>query len=1632
MDASLFLIRRTEADADRITRQQLEALDLAAASLLQQSQPAKALDLMEQSLHHRQSLYGTAEAVSYCRSIAKKVVIAAVQQLEKSDITQPLGLLHRVERMMLQFPAVKLVCESCDVFNNIACAYRKQGRLALAKQYILKALKLAAVYREAPVDRAATHLNMCAILSSMGQHSAALDYGLKAVQYAQEDLVNASLKGKNDAPHRVTVLAVAYHNAGVEEEHLSHKEAALSWYEKALKFIETHGTEKHKQVRKEFKRTYKAALKALANSRAKGGTEGRVKPVLPLKRRPVSAYKHERRYRPLASPSRRESEEDSQTSVQPMLQTVSQTHFRSSFPVRKQSSDPPESDFYLRDPLEGKPQTFEAIRKQRTQSRASATAERDRGSGRRKRPEGRVESDEDLKELEAMGLLDYSLEPTRRDPAKAGVRRIRGKRKLARSPGRPTVPPNKDEASESRTETSPFTPNSGSRGGNKDFPRSVPRPVAEHSAERAKEREQAAVRIQAAYRGLATRRTIRKAKPTAWKLVGRSGKLLSTGEIAAISLYRASAGRCKVTASISDTRELDLIVTLAEEIDWKDVISRVELWNNALILLPAAAEKAKTALLIRIQAFLRGAIARRRFRLLKAAKAKGKSVVLRTVRVLEGRYVQFSLLKDTQSSLLYVSADHTEAAIPSELALQPLPTILSQVTIKAGKLTFAAFSTSPGPNSPEKRSTEVDEATVTRLQSIIRMRKQQSQYHSLQAKQSKVKERLAQRELQLQDAAYLVTLTRLKAEKIEIEVEAYPLLSVDFMPKKTKYDEEKVKKAYGWSGDVALYAQELLAEVRLEGAAAVLRKLTAAFQQLFYQTYQRFEGILYEITFKETDQMVEISLKPDSGGEITALLTCSEASLRHLAGVEGFWLPRHFESLVSRLSLSSHSLTLSESIQSSKSDITIAVQETREANAISTDAYTRIASKSGQIAKSAEAAAVLIQSQIRRFLAKKELRSYGSKRKAAYRTFRIWPDGRSFAVEMYEKEGLGVEIRAVEVRSREEYRGEIESKGRNGLNFEEISEKLWTSGSSIHFFHPDNMLMKHHRAATTIAKVIRGTLARKLYKSLAFLSEKQFQLYEKRTFGEESLGVAVYSLHRYVQIEVFPLKKANKGKLKAKWVLFAQKDLISFHSGQGYYQELVKNVAFIQGKVSLQAQIATGQAEKGVLVTSLRLQTHTWTVTMSLNHSETQEIVQFAAYRPNQTAIYRTETTIKDLARLSGLAQGSVYAQGSVIIHQLLRFEGETLSIAEGTAVPALDFYATAIQAHVRGFLARRKLISAAFSTNSLLISGVVQLEGEVWTLLAYRERPYIRLEAVNSKAKAVLSTLISEKVIKRPGSLGLKLLLARLVFPRVYLVGRRHIRLSRAVSTELVELHQGQIQVVRKEKQAEMALQVAIFPREAQKEAKSSPINTDLAGPIPAHPNLPSPASPQSSPEVLPESPPSPSHSDHTLLLRSGLELQSRYLVASIYHRTSHSILVELKDPDSHEKASKEISLSDCELRELDQYCNDLLTRVKLVERREGRLDFEVGLATWAVLEVLYKKSHYVSDRYCVVTVVDTQVGVVVTAFDPQAGKTLELRLGRCGGLSAEQLQREIAVLVKRLRIQEVLGEETLVLASS
>ena len=147
----------------------------------------------------------------------------AMIYLKNSEEEMALDLLRRSE----------ILCENNDqgkaiTYNNIACYYRRIGKLRVALGYLEKALMLEKHIStvETPAD---THLNICAVLSQLGKHEGALQHAMAAVIMLQEQmLLNIGVKSPKDPMDKNTdnkddkrsVLAIAYHNMGVEQEFL--------------------------------------------------------------------------------------------------------------------------------------------------------------------------------------------------------------------------------------------------------------------------------------------------------------------------------------------------------------------------------------------------------------------------------------------------------------------------------------------------------------------------------------------------------------------------------------------------------------------------------------------------------------------------------------------------------------------------------------------------------------------------------------------------------------------------------------------------------------------------------------------------------------------------------------------------------------------------------------------------------------------------------------------------------------------------------------------------------------------------------------------------------------------------------------------------------------------------------------------------------------------------------------------------------------------------------------------------------------------------------------------------------------------------------------------------------------------
>jgi len=220
----------------------LAAVEDAAGQCLLQGRPLQATDYIQQAIDLRRGLdleVFSPSCLAYIQASVKAVAAVAMGMLETGDVNLSLQVLERLEEVLKGCPLAAVVSERCAVLNNLACACRKAEQLPVAKRHLAKALRLCEIFKDTEMDRAGTHLNMCAVLSNLGRHGAALEYGKKAVQYAQEEVIGRkSLDGDEDSKHAIKVLAVAYFNVGAEYEHLTAYITALDWYRKAVTIIE--------------------------------------------------------------------------------------------------------------------------------------------------------------------------------------------------------------------------------------------------------------------------------------------------------------------------------------------------------------------------------------------------------------------------------------------------------------------------------------------------------------------------------------------------------------------------------------------------------------------------------------------------------------------------------------------------------------------------------------------------------------------------------------------------------------------------------------------------------------------------------------------------------------------------------------------------------------------------------------------------------------------------------------------------------------------------------------------------------------------------------------------------------------------------------------------------------------------------------------------------------------------------------------------------------------------------------------------------------------------------------------------------------------------------------------------------
>ena len=222
---------------------------------------------MERGLVLRQHFFGAEsdEVWTACKTVGEMCNLLAMTYLQQEDFNMVLELLKKAEILTERDMAGRAA-----TYNNMACYYRRQGKLHAALQYLQKALKIESKLQNVqnPAD---THINACAVLSQLGKHQTALEHAQNALILLQEELLSppgsTSATGPPQAD-RIAVLAIAYHNIGVEQEFLKRFEQSVLSYRKGVEVAERYLGARH-PICITLKNSLVAAKKSLAMTSAK-------------------------------------------------------------------------------------------------------------------------------------------------------------------------------------------------------------------------------------------------------------------------------------------------------------------------------------------------------------------------------------------------------------------------------------------------------------------------------------------------------------------------------------------------------------------------------------------------------------------------------------------------------------------------------------------------------------------------------------------------------------------------------------------------------------------------------------------------------------------------------------------------------------------------------------------------------------------------------------------------------------------------------------------------------------------------------------------------------------------------------------------------------------------------------------------------------------------------------------------------------------------------------------------------------------------------------------------------------------------------------------------------------------------
>ncbi|RHY25032.1 hypothetical protein DYB25_007733 [Aphanomyces astaci] len=183
------MVVSAEVQTEQSQLHALQKLDEQCVQFQLQGNYVAALECMERALVLRRHFFGldAVEVRESCKAVAEMCNLLSMTYLQQENYGVTLELLKKAEILTENHPQ-----ERATTLNNMACYYRRIGKLHGALTCLKRALAIE-LHLNKLETTADTHLNLCAVLSTMGKHAEAVEHAQSALILLQDELFSAGI-----------------------------------------------------------------------------------------------------------------------------------------------------------------------------------------------------------------------------------------------------------------------------------------------------------------------------------------------------------------------------------------------------------------------------------------------------------------------------------------------------------------------------------------------------------------------------------------------------------------------------------------------------------------------------------------------------------------------------------------------------------------------------------------------------------------------------------------------------------------------------------------------------------------------------------------------------------------------------------------------------------------------------------------------------------------------------------------------------------------------------------------------------------------------------------------------------------------------------------------------------------------------------------------------------------------------------------------------------------------------------------------------------------------------------------------------------------------------------------------------